>query len=660
MSSHMLHLIFQSLFPVNDYRWLNPEMFMTNGALCGRLSYPWITLFVVDHHWVIVLKVLADKHVYRILAPHRSNIKQAIQRLSDILGIPIGLIRTFGEFFPTTHPGLCGPAAVLTILKHMRLRYFSKALTPYTPICHRDDFSFSNLYLIRQHSLNLELAVPSERELLGFPDTRAGGNMGTIDQEAIQHEQLQRNIFLYLSPLTEELYLTNADIQHLIPHYLRYYDNCHFYITPHVEETSLLLPTSHPAMIFQVYQHRWQVIVYDAEDLICITNGSPDSLQHFERITNYSNLRKSCITLRSNTLGWDGYALCSFLLYGQQSLTNTICLYQSVLANRLQFASPYSFRAGFLDTLSKNYTPLPPLSYEYWYTNHQLDIVGFVTTLDTICRYLPSCHLPYFSPPTRRFTWGTIVCHLQHWIPLYYDSTNHRLHTFANQLPQNFLFRIYKLLQYPTINLHNPPDIANGWCGHLSILILQAWVHHQPPQYAMLSPLFHLQQLLPTPYSTSFAAGMIQHNTTTAPQVHPTDLDVESTHPTCPPTATWQTSVPFSTFSLTPQFIDSCDLPDLTKYGHWDPLETSLYNMELTEAFAKLPFTHTRHTNLGLIETLKSRIDDFLHPEHAHFLENLIHQATFQTFCPHKSPTLLSGSSAPLYRNCPLGILRHY
>ena len=632
MSSYAFHLMFQPFFPCGSFQWVSPEFFMSNGYFCHTRDFLWVSLFIAINHWVPIVRVTVQPPVYLLLVSQGSNVPAIITQLSETLNIPVGLICTLGETFPAIYPGLCGPAAAFALLRRLRRRHFANNITPFVPICQLRDFSFANLYLVRQYTLNLELLQPSLREQNGYLDRRAGGSVLDANPEHTQQLRQLNHLRTLLLPLPESSYLTDYDIYTLIPQLQIAYPGCSFLILPTVQDLASISPTWYPLLVFCIVFTRWCVILLDHDDSICFTTIRLDPSVIQPYLPTSLLLRTHLAYHAPCGHGWHGYALLSLLLYGQNTPTHMVLLFYQLTYQRLHSSSPPLLSAGNPHRIyTYHHSHLPPLQRDRWLTNHQIDLVLTSYLRATPVHYIRSGYLYNFFPILYNdHDWATVLCIDQHWIPIFYTQHNNTVTFNSTQLTHSQLIELHHCFSQFVIHYHPLPPIATGWCGYQSIAALLSWAHNWQYDARDLAHLYELCTTLPTinPYLAYITAG--------APTaIRPTDLD-------CPCTADYipvpcQSSVNNFPAQLTPQFLDSCPKPDFQYYTSWNTLDSQHYNAELTAVLSTLPFTHTHHLHLGLADTLDAKLDELLQPDSAKLVRELLASSQFQLYCPYNN-----------------------
>ena len=594
MSSYAFHLMFQPFFPCGSFQWISPEFFMSNGYFCHTRDFLWVSLFIAINHWIPIVRVTVQPPVYLLLVSQGSNVPAIITQLSETLNIPVGLICTLGETFPAIYPGLCGPAAAFALLRRLRRRHFSTNITPFVPICQLRDFSFANIYLVRQYTLNLGLLQPSLREQNGYLDRRAGGLVLDANPEHTQQLRQLNHLRTLLLPLPESSYLTDYDIYTLIPQLQIAYPGCSFLILPTVQDLASISPTWYPLIVFCIVFTRWCVILLDHDDSICFTTTRLDPSVIQPYLPTSLLLRTHLAYHAPCGQGWHGYALLSLLLYGQNTPTHMVLLFYQLTYQRRHSPSPPLLSAGNPNrTYTYHHSHLPPLQRDRWLTNHQIDLVLESYLLATSVHYVHSGYLYNFFPILYSdHDWATVLCIDQHWIPILYTRHNNTVTFNSTQLTHSQLIELHHCFSHSLIHHHPLPPIATGWCGYQSIAALLSWAHNRQYDARDLAHLYELCTTLPT---TSQYLAYITAGAPTA--IRPTDLD-------CPCTADYipvpcQTSVNNFPAQLTPQFLDSCSKPDLQYYTSWNTLDSQYFDAELTTVLSTLPFTHTHHLHLG-------------------------------------------------------------
>ena len=273
---------------------------------------------------------------------------------------------------------------------------------------------------------------------------------------------------------------------------------------------------------------------------------------------------------------------------------------------------------------------LPILPRHQWATNFHLDILVSVLFRGVSVRYLPSqTFYPFFLTVDFSSTWITILCIRQHWVPFMFDFQTQTFHLLINHLTTADLQYVSSFTQNFKLQGHSIPVCTSGWCGYHAILILCSWMFDFHVTNQNLRTLRHLQQCFCAPIdgpATPLRAG--------SPSPGPTDLDISPTlEPALGPAPRTDFSKHF-TFSLTPQFLDTCHIPDLTYYTTWNTLDPTCFSTTLANKISQLPFTPTHHLHLGLSDVLEARLDELLQPDNAHQFHTMLDSVAFQTYCP--------------------------
>ena len=435
-----------------------------------------------------------------------------------------------------------------------------------------------------------------------------------------------QRIRLYAAALPQDRFLSDQDLCLISPHLTQgRFPGFRILITDDPLAVQSFLQPLTPCLIFWVQQGRWQALQNSCLFTThYLTAPSPPEnvlplLPHILR--PYFQTQQ----LRHTHVGWDGYSLLTFLLYGKQSLELTLHTYQQIQHMRVLIRQPVTIQAGATyDWFSPFLTPLPRSK---WFNNLQLDILLALVYHFTGIPTIPCTFLNNIYPDCTQ-SWVTIACVDDHWIPLYFDSLRQCLHLVCPGY--HVLTTLFKKLitQCPTITVVLSPSIstAPGWCGHQAVLHILQWIYHRRPQLAHYAMLYTIQSFL-SPYGAAYiTAGM--HS----------DIPITATAPITPAElhqVPRPDSASFSPTALSPQLLFQCTLPDLSPYTTHDPLDPTCYTPELILALQKLPFDYRHYSQLGIMETLSSHIIEHLSPESAHNLETLIQQVTFQTFCPY-------------------------
>ncbi len=188
---------------------------MSFGIHFADINYKWVTFFITQQHWVSVIKLLPNFPAYHFLIPIGLTASLVVQRFSELTHIPTEEIRSRGDFFPSTPPGLCGPAAALALLRKFKLKHFSRTKY-FLDRCtnHLYDYSHSGIFEILQYAASLDTLFSADE---GEISSSAGGNLSSSHtqsaQELIQRTIIQRNLIRYMTPLAPAEYLSDADIQ---------------------------------------------------------------------------------------------------------------------------------------------------------------------------------------------------------------------------------------------------------------------------------------------------------------------------------------------------------------------------------------------------------------------------------------------------------------
>ena len=355
-SSHHLDLLFRFLFPHNRFHWVHPEHFMSFGIHFADINYKWVTFFITQQHWVSVIKLLPNFPAYHFLIPIGLTASLVVQRFSELTHIPTEEIRSRGDFFPSTPPGLCGPAAALALLRKFKLKHFSRTKY-FLDRCtnHLYDYSHSGIFEILQYAASLDTLFSADE---GEISSSAGGNLSSSHtqsaQELIQRTIIQRNLIRYMTPLAPAEYLSDADIQVFIPQLQHQYVDHHVHILPGPRHS--LSPLSQPSncIIFYTTPHIWQVYLKSDQQLThCVAHHESDPLPA-TLFPFYTDLECIQFLLRPHSEGWNGFNLLSHILHGQQTLENTLDLYHQIESYRSLPSHLPLFQAG---SLSPYFTP---------------------------------------------------------------------------------------------------------------------------------------------------------------------------------------------------------------------------------------------------------------------------------------------------------------
>ena len=645
-SSHHLDLLFRFLFPHNRFHWVHPEHFMTFGAQFAYVNYKWVTCFIAQQHWIPVIKFLPNFPAYHFLIPRGIPVSLVAQRFLELTNIAPNDFRSRGNFFPSTPPGLCGPAAALALMRKFKFKHFSP--TKYLidqPRNHLLDYSRQGIFEILLYVASLDTLFPADpNDIFSF----AGGNPSRCPtlptQENIQRTLLRRKLIRYMTPLTPNDYLSDADIEMFIPWLMRKYQHHHVYVIP--GPRPLLSPLSqYPnCIIFYTTPQAWQIYHKTAYQIIqyVIDPGLDINPQHL--FPPWTDLECVQFLLRPHSAGWNGVNLLSYILNGQQTLENSLDLFSQICSYRtLPVHQPF-FTAGssFSNPISSQY--VHPLPRPFWMNNFQLDLALHLTLPHYSYDILPTTRADQFNPPPPTASWIVVLSYCDHWFPFLF---HHGLKLPFVDLPHNCPSSIYQYFHglFKQYHLHILPHftLPSGWCGLTAIIFLHRIACHLPSSPIVSTIPSSLQSAClcwggawDTIMDTNNADGEPEHSATVATTI-PFDLQIDSTTTGCDispaPNVTWQTSESFSC-PLTPVFIQQCQLPSLTKYVQWNDLDFINYDSYLTHTFTCLPFTHTHYSQLGLWDAFESLLQQHLSPDVQHSLLDLMHQATFQTYCP--------------------------
>ena len=259
-SSHHLDLLFLFLFPHNRFHWVHPEHFMTFGPHFAHINYKWVTCFIAQQHWVPVIKLLPNFPAYHFLIPMGLPASLVAQRFLELTHIPPDELRSRGDFFPSTPPGLCGPAAALALLRKFKHKHFSQ--TKYLlerGINHVLDYSRYGIFEVLQYAAALDTLFPPDPNDIF---SSAGGNLSCSPtqptQELIQRTLLQRKLSRYMTPLTPNEYLADADIEAFIPLLMRKYKHHHIHVISGPRPFLPPLSQFPDCIVFYTTPHTWQ------------------------------------------------------------------------------------------------------------------------------------------------------------------------------------------------------------------------------------------------------------------------------------------------------------------------------------------------------------------------------------------------------------------
>ena len=645
-SSHHLDLLFRFLFPHNRFHWVHPEHFMTFGAQFAYVNYKWVTCFIAQQHWIPVIKLLPNFPSYHFLIPRGIPVSLVAQRFLELTNIATNDFRSRGNFFPSTPPGLCGPAATLALMRQFKFRHFSP--TKYSvdqPKLHLLDYSRQGIFEILLYVASLDTLFPADpSDIFSF----AGGHLSRCPtlptQEDIQRTLLRNKLIQYMTPLAPTNYLSDADIKMFIPGLMRKYRHHDVYVIS--GPCPLLSPLSqYPnCVIFYTTPQAWQIYHKTTHQIIqyIIDPGFDVNTPHL--FPPWTDLECVQFLLRPHSTGWNGINLLSYILNGQQTLEHSLDLFSQICSYRTLPLHQPLFTAGstFPDSvLSQHVHPLPR---SLWMNNLQLDIALSLTLSSSSYFILPTTRADQFNPPPPTTSWIVVLNCCDHWFPfLFHHGLRLLFVDFPHFCPNNIRYYFRDLFQQYQLSILPHFALPTGWCGLTALTFLHKIVCYLPTSHVTTTTPFspHCDCLCwggtwDTILDTNSVDGGSERSATIAATV-PFDLQQDSTITgdgiSLAPGVAWQASESFSC-PLTPHFIQQCQLPDLTKYAQWNDLDFVNYDSYLTHTFTCLPFTHTHYSQLGLWDAFESLLQQHLSSDVQHSLLGLMHQAIFQTYCP--------------------------
>ena len=645
-SSHHLDLLFRFLFPHNRFHWVHPEHFMTFGAQFAYVNYKWVTCFIAQQHWIPVIKLLPNFPSYHFLIPRGIPVSLVAQRFLELTNIAANDFRSRGNFFPSTPPGLCGPAAALALMRQFKFRHFSP--TKYSvdqPKLHLLDYSRQGIFEILLYVASLDTLFPADPgNIFSF----AGGHPSRCPtlptQENIQRTLLRNKLIQYMTPLTPTNYLSDADIKMFIPGLMQKYRHHDVYVIS--GPCSLLSPLSqYPnCIIFYTTPQAWQIYHKTPHQIIqhIIDPGFDVNTPHL--FPPWTDLECVQFLLRPHSAGWNGINLLSYILNGQQTLEHSLDLFSQISSYRTLPLHQPLFTAGSTspDSIFSQY--VHPLPRALWMNNLQLDLALYLTLPYYSYCILPTTRANQFNPPPPTTSWIVVLNYCDHWFPfLFHHGLQLLFVDFPHHCPNNIRYYFRDLFKQYYLRILPHFALPSGWCGLTALTFLHKIVCHLPTSHINTTTPFspHCDCLCwggtwDTILDTNSADGGSERSATIATTI-PFDLQQDSMTtggdiPLAPGVA-WQTSESFSC-PLTPHFIQQCQLPDLTKYAQWNDLDFANYDSYLTHTFTCLPFTHTHYSQLGLWDAFESLLQQHLSSDVQHSLLDLMHQAIFQTYCP--------------------------
>ena len=400
-SSHHLDLLFRFLFPHNRFHWVHPEHFMTFGAQFAYVNYKWVTCFIAQQHWIPVIKLLPNFPSYHFLIPRGIPVSLVAQRFLELTNIAANDFRSRGNFFPSTPPGLCGPAAALALMRQFKFRHFSP--TKYSvdqPKLHLLDYSRQGIFEILLYVASLDTLFPADPgNIFSF----AGGHPSRCPtlptQENIQRTLLRKKLIQYMTPLTPTNYLSDADIKMFIPGLMQKYWPHDVYVIS--GPCSLLSPLSqYPnCIIFYTTPQAWQIYHKTTHQIIqyIIDPGFDVNTPHL--FPPWTDLECVQFLLRPHSAGWNGINLLSYILNGQQTLEHSLDLFSQISSYRTLPLHQPLFTAGSTSPDSIFSQCVHPLPRALWMNNLQLDLALYLTLPYYSYCILPTTRANQFHPP---------------------------------------------------------------------------------------------------------------------------------------------------------------------------------------------------------------------------------------------------------------------
>ena len=482
-SSHHLDLLFRFLFPHNRFHWVHPEHFMTYGAHFAHINYKWVTFFIAQQHWVAVYKLLPNFHAYHFLVPVGLPASHVTQRFLELTHIPPDELRSRGDFFPSTPPGLCGPAAALTLLRKFKHKHFSQ--TKYfleKSSNHLMDYSRHGIFEVLRYAAALDTLFPPDPNDIF---SSAGGNLSCSPtqptQELIQRTLLRRRLTRYMTPLTPDEYLTNEDIDMFIPFLQEKYQQHSIHIIS--GPRSFLLPLSQfpDCIVFYTTPHTWQAYQKTQHQIIQYVTEPTHDIDPPNLFPPWTNLECIQFLLRPHSPGWNGFNLLAHLLNGYQTLENTMDLFHQIKSQRTLATYRPLFNAGSSLSNFTNQFIFHPLPRHFWINNQQLDVLLHVF-LPHKYDILPCELANNFIPPPPTKPWIVVLSHCDHWFPFLFHPDYQCLFVDSSSLYCPIIFRYFQnLFSRYQLYCTAAPNLASGWCGLAALIFLDKLLTQLPP-----------------------------------------------------------------------------------------------------------------------------------------------------------------------------------
>ena len=71
-------MLFGELFPLHGLKWIHPQQFLDTGVTQINRAITWVTMFIVQTHWVVVIRMDPIEHLYQFLPPWELDVSDVI------------------------------------------------------------------------------------------------------------------------------------------------------------------------------------------------------------------------------------------------------------------------------------------------------------------------------------------------------------------------------------------------------------------------------------------------------------------------------------------------------------------------------------------------------------------------------------------------------